>query len=146
LSHIHWSQKWCNNCALAFYVSPIAPAVHSNYQMDMGLFHYITQSNLWTTRPWCYNFQNLWFQKIFIPPPWKGLNFQEVRGNLPNFPGVRGCTIGKYFQWVLMVHKRVTKKKKQEFTTTIILFLWRYKTWAINNLLKTHWKTSRLMN
>ena len=31
--------------------------------------------------------------------------------NLPNFPVGRGCTRGKYFQRVLMMHKRVKKKQ-----------------------------------
>ena len=44
---------------------------------------------------------------VFIPSPWKGLDFL----NLPNFARGRGCTIGKYLQWVLSVHKRVTKKE-----------------------------------
>ena len=45
--------------------------------------------------------------------------------NLPNFPWGGGCTTGKYFQRVLTMRKRVTKKK-QKFTTTI--YLRRYKT------------------
>ena len=56
----------------------------------------------------------MWFQKISIPPPHgRDRNFPGGRGvNLPNFPVRRGgVTIGKYFQRVLVTHKRVTKKK-----------------------------------
>ena len=42
----------------------------------------------------------VWFQKISTPPM-EGIGFS--RG--------RGVTIGKYFQRVLVAHKRVTKKK-----------------------------------
>ena len=42
----------------------------------------------------------------------EGIRFSRGRGvNLPNFPVGRGCTIGKYFQRVLMMHKRVKKKQ-----------------------------------
>jgi len=53
-----------------------------------------------------------WFLKIFIPPQWKGSDFTGVEGGLINPILVeRVCTIEKYFQWVPLVYKRVTKKK-----------------------------------
>ena len=55
------------------------------------------------------SFVIVWFQKIFIPPPGKGLDSSLGGGSICLiFQGGGGRTIGKYFQWVLMVHKRVT--------------------------------------
>lgn len=62
---------------------------------------------------------------IAFPGRWGGVN-------LPNIPGVRGYIIGKYFPWVLMVRKRVTKKAQQFTTTTSLKRI--YKTQAINDL------------
>ena len=57
--------------------------------------------------------------------PTEGIGFSRGGGelNLPNFPVERGCTIGKYFQRVIVMRKRVTKKKHknlpQQFVTKI---------------------------
>ena len=65
----------------------------------------------------------MWLQKISIPPP-KGSDFPGGRGvNLPNFPvgrGGGGVTIGKYFQRVLMTHKRVRKRKHKNLPRQFI--------------------------
>jgi len=51
-------------------------------------------------------------ENIHTHPLRKGSDFPWWRGvNLPNFPGGTGCTIGKYFQWVLVARKRVPNKK-----------------------------------
>ena len=54
-----------------------------------------------------------WLLKL-LPPPRKGPDFPGGRRvNLPNFQVGRGVTIGKYFQRVLVMRKRVTKKKNK---------------------------------
>lgn len=70
----------------------------------------------------------MWFQKISIPTPRK---VRKVSG-FPRGSGGGGGSIclfssgeegtkGKYFQTVLVMRKRVTKKKTQKFTTKIYL-------------------------
>ena len=72
----------------------------------------LKMTTLWaaTTR-YCHN---VWFQKISIPPPWKGSDFPG-EGGVGQFAlfssGEEGGKVGKYFQRVLVARKRVTKKK-----------------------------------
>ena len=65
-------------------------------------------------------------QQLVVPEnthstPIRGIRFSRGRGEISLiFQGGGVCTIWKYFKWVLMAHKRVTKKK-QKMTTTIYL-------------------------
>ena len=61
------------------------------------------------------------------------------------FQGEEGliCLI---IQWVLVAHKRVTKKNHKNLPLTTIIYLPKYKRRAINDQLETHLKTQRLMN
>ena len=52
----------------------------------------------------------MWFQKLSIPPHGRDRIFQ----------GGGGVTIGKYFQRVLVMRKRVTKKKHKNLPRQFI--------------------------
>ena len=64
---------------------------------------------------------------------------------MPNFPGRRGCTIGKYFQWVLVERMRVTRKKHKNLPRQFIFEDIKLEG-LMTSVLKTHSKTPRLMN
>jgi len=61
-------------------------------------------------------------ENIHTPPPTEGIGFSrgDRRSICLIFQWGGGVTIGKYFQRVLVTHKRVTKKK-QKFTTLIFI-------------------------
>ena len=74
--------------------------------MPLNLLYYVVPENIHTN-------------------PAEGIGFSTGEGGeggsiCPFFSGEEG-TKGKYFQRVLVMHKRVTKKKTQKFTTTIYL-------------------------
>ena len=68
----------------------------------------------------------VWFQKISIPlpppPATEGFGFSRGEGGsiCPIFQWGGGVTIGKYFQRVLVMRKRVTKKKHKKLPQQLI--------------------------
>ena len=83
----------------------------------------------------------MWFQKKIHTTPTEEISSSRGDGggggggrdkiiiNIPNFPGERGCTKGKCFQWALMACKRVTKDYRKDSCISRIFLL---KFWVKN--------------
>ena len=99
----HWNQDYCHN---------VKHNMSINFRNDMVLLNKFSfSSKIFKSLKLISNVQ---FKKIFVTTPTEGIRFPRGKGvNLSNFPGdgEGRCTIGKYFQWVLVAHERVIKKK-----------------------------------
>ena len=88
--------------------------------------------------------QIVWFQKVFIIPPRKGSDLSGGGGQSANFFIGGGVHARDIFPMGSRGAYESNKEKTQKFTTTI--YLRRYETRAINDLLETHIKVPRFMN